>query len=91
MLNLVFQRSTIIEREIDTEFKQYWARLSSEQKKSLLNIAKIFIGAYDQTSTPEIKEKLIVEERKRYFAGCSQSCSWAVVKSMALNKNERAT
>ena len=76
---------------IDTEFKQYWAMLSSEQKKSLLNIAKIFIGVYDQMGTTENREKLIVEERRRYFAGCGKSCSWADVKSMWLNKNERAT
>ena len=74
---------------LDNEFMQYWLKLSLGQKESLLSVAKNFVGLRDETDTINLRKKLIQEEREKHLSGESKSYSWAEVKSMALNKDQR--
>ena len=74
---------------LDNEFMQYWLRLSSVQKESLLSVAKNFVGIKGETDVTDLRKKLILEERDKYLRGEGNSYSWEAVKSMALNKEQR--
>jgi len=74
---------------LDNEFMQYWLKLSLRQKESLLSVAKNFVGLREETDTVDLRKRLIQEERERHLQGESKSFSWAEVKRMALNKDQR--
>ena len=74
---------------LDNEFMQYWLRLSSVQKESLLSVAKNFVGIKDETDVTDLRKKLILEEREKYLRGEGNSYSREEVKNMALNKAQR--
>jgi hypothetical protein len=40
---------------LDSEFMQYWLRLSLGQKESLLNVAKNFVGLREVADTVELR------------------------------------
>jgi hypothetical protein len=64
-------------------------KLSLGQKESLLNVAKNFVGLRGETDAADLRKKLILEEREKHLRGESKSYSWAEVKNMALNKDQR--
>lgn len=66
---------------LDSEFLQYWLKLSPGQKESLLNVAKNFVGLQSEDDVVDLRKKLIQEEREKYLRG--------EVKKMALNKDQR--
>ncbi len=74
---------------LDSEFMQYWLKLSLVQKESLLSVAKNFVGLQDETDGTNLRKKLIQEERQKYLQGEGKSFSWQEVKDMALNKDRR--
>lgn len=74
---------------LDSEFMQYWLRLSLGQKESLLNVAKNFVGFQNETDVANLRKKLIQEEREKYLRGEGKSFTWEEVKNMALNKDQR--
>ncbi|HMI61347.1 MAG TPA: hypothetical protein VK518_10570 [Puia sp.] len=74
---------------LDNEFMQYWLRLSSVQKESLLSVAKNFVGIKGEADATDLRKKLILEEREKYLRGEGNSYSWEEVKNMALNKDQR--
>ncbi|HWB93645.1 MAG TPA: hypothetical protein VG605_17410 [Puia sp.] len=74
---------------LDSEFMQYWLRLSLGQKESLLSVAKNFVGLQNETEAVDLRKKLIQEEREKYLRGEDRSFSWEEVKAMALNKDKR--
>jgi hypothetical protein len=70
---------------LDSEFMQYWLRLSLGQKESLLNVAKNFVGLREDTDVIDMRKQLIQEERQKYFREEGKSFSWEEVKEMAIN------
>lgn len=70
---------------------QYWLRLSSGQKESLLNVAKNFVGLRDRdkTTVTDLRKEIIQEEREKYLRGEGQSFSWEEVKNLARHKDQR--
>jgi hypothetical protein len=74
---------------LDSEFMQYWTKLSLLQKESLLSVAKNFVGLRDEADVVDLRKKLIQEERERYLRGEGRSSSWEEVKNMARNKELR--
>ena len=74
---------------LDSEFMQYWLRLSLGQKESLLNVAKNFVGLREETDTLDLRKRLIQEERQKYLRGEDKSFSWEEVKEMAIKKDKR--
>ena len=74
---------------LDSEFMQYWLKLSLGQKESLLNVAKNFVGIREESNVADQRKVLIQEEREKYLRGEGRSRSWEEVKAMALNKDQR--
>ena len=74
---------------LDSEFMQYWLKLSLGQKESLLSVAKNFVGLENETEGADLRKKLIQEERERYLRSEGRSYSWEEVKNMAINKDIR--
>jgi hypothetical protein len=74
---------------LDSEFMQYWLKLSLVQKESLLSVAKNFVGLQSETDVIDLRKKLIREEREKYLQEEGKSFSWQEVKNMALNKDKR--
>jgi hypothetical protein len=74
---------------LDSEFMQYWLRMSPGQKESLLNVAKNFVGLREETDVVDSRKEIIQEERQKYLRGEGKSFNWEEVKEMALNKDKR--
>lgn len=74
---------------LDSEFMQYWLRMSLGQKESLLNVAKNFVGIREETDVAGLRKQIIQEERQKYLRGEGKSFNWEEVKEMALNKDKR--
>jgi len=74
---------------LDSEFMQYWIKLSLVQKESLLSVAKNFVGLESEDNVVDLRKKLIQEEREKYLRGEGKSLSWDEVKKMACNKDQR--
>ena len=75
---------------LDSEFMQYWNKLTPVQKESLLSVAKNYVQIKDETlDIDTLRKKTIMEERERYLNGEGSSHSWEAVKEMALNKEKR--
>jgi hypothetical protein len=71
---------------LDSEFMQYWLRLSLGQKESLLNVAKSFVGLREETDALDLRKQLIQEERQKYLRGEGKSFSWEEVKEIDPSK-----
>jgi hypothetical protein len=75
---------------LDNEFLQYWLKLTSDEKESLLNVAKQFVALKNESSdTDDLRKQLVMEERAKYLKGEGQSYSWEQVKQMASDKEKR--
>jgi hypothetical protein len=76
---------------LDSEFLQYWTKLSIVQKESLLQVAKNYVHDPETgASVSDVRKKMILEDRVNYFNGtASGSYSWEQVKDMAANKEKR--
>lgn len=73
---------------LDTEFMQYWSKLTTTEKESLLSVAKQFVQLKSE-DTDDLRKQLVMEERASYLKGESKSYSWDEVKDMAMNKEKR--
>lgn len=75
---------------VDTEFMQYWLKLTVVEKQSLLSVAKQYVMLKgDDENIDELRKQLVMEEREKYLKGEGKSLSWDAVKEMAVNKNKR--
>jgi hypothetical protein len=74
---------------LDSEFMQYWLRLSLGQKESLLNVAKNFVGLREETDAVDLRKQLVQEERQKYLRGEGKCFRWEEVKEMAIYKDKR--
>lgn len=75
---------------LDSEFMQYWSKLTMVEKESLLTVAKNYVQAKgDQSDISELRRKIIAQERESYLQGKGESYSWEQVKAMALDKSNR--
>jgi hypothetical protein len=73
---------------LDNEFMQYWSRLTTTEKESLLNVAKQYVQLKSEDSD-DLRKQLVMEERATYLNGEGKSFTWDEVKNMALNKEKR--
>ena len=75
---------------LDSEFMEYWAKLSVVQKESLLSVARNYVQSPDTAaSVAELRKKMILQDRQHYLQGKGTTYSWEQVKQMALNKEKR--
>jgi hypothetical protein len=75
---------------LDTEFMQYWSKLTIVEKQSLLSVAKQYVLLKrDDEDMDELRKQLVMEEREKYLNGEGKSFSWDEVKKMAVNKEKR--
>jgi hypothetical protein len=75
---------------VDSEFMQYWSRLTVVEKESLLSVAKNYVQLKQEgISSDEMRKKMIEQEREIYLRGEGASYSWEEVKQMAVNKEKR--
>lgn len=74
---------------LDTEFQEYWAKLSVVEKESLLTVAKNYVELkQDDEGHEEVIKKLVRQEREKYLNG-GKLFTWEEVKEMAFNKEKR--
>lgn len=73
---------------LDSEFLQYWEKLSIVEKQSLLSVAKNYVYLKEEDAD-ELRKKLIREERENYIKGKGKNLNWEEVKEMAQNKEKR--
>jgi hypothetical protein len=75
---------------LDSEFMQYWSKLTVVEKESLLNVAKNYVLLKEEEpDLSEIRRSLVQEEREKYLKGEGRSYSWEEVKQMAIDKEKR--
>lgn len=75
---------------LDSEFMQYWSKLTIVEKESLLNVAKQYVQLKNEDSdTDDLRKQLVMEEREKYLKGEGKSFNWDEVKEMAINKQKR--
>ncbi len=75
---------------LDSEFLQYWNKLTLVEKESLLSVAKNYVQLKEETTDINmLRKNMIQEERERYLSGNGNSYSWEDVKEMAMNKEKR--
>ena len=74
---------------LDSEFMQYWIKLSPLQKESLLSVAKNFVGFNQDIDLTELQNKIMQEEREKYLRGEGMSYTREDVKKAAFNKDHR--
>ena len=75
---------------IDTEFMQYWLKLTPVEKESLLTVAKNYVQLKEEVEDAEdTRRRLIEEERNAYLSGKCKAYSWEQVKDMARHKDQR--
>lgn len=68
---------------LDNEFMKYWAKLSDEEKQSLLKMAKQYVLLKDDlTGTEEFNQQLLQEERASYGTRKNKSFSREEVKEL---------
>lgn len=73
---------------LDSEFMQYWSKLTVVQKESLLHVAKNYVQL-EQGDISDYRTKLIEAEREAYLNGDGKSFTWQQVKEMAISKEKR--
>ena len=73
---------------LDNEFMQYWSKLTTTEKESLLSVAKQYVQLKSE-DTDDLRKQLVMEERASYLKGEGKSFSWDEVKEMATNKEKR--
>lgn len=75
---------------LDTEFMEYWSKLSVVEKESLLHVAKNYVELKNTFSnSSDFRRKLILQEREDYLQGKGKSYSWNEVKELAINPQKR--
>ena len=75
---------------LDTEFMEYWSKLSVAEKESLLHVAKNYVQLKDiHANNSDFRRKLILQEREDYLQGKGKSYSWNEVKDLAINPQKR--
>jgi len=75
---------------LDNEFMQYWSKLTTVEKESLLSVAKQYVQLKKEANdTNDLRRQLVMEEREKYLKGEGRSFSWDEVKEMAINKGKR--
>ncbi len=75
---------------LDTEFMEYWSKLSVVEKESLLRVAKNYVELKDtHANSSDFRRKLILQEREDYLQGKGKSYSWDEVKELAINPQKR--
>jgi hypothetical protein len=79
------------EPQVDSEFMQYWSRLTIVEKESLLIVARNYVQLKGQLdpSSGDARYLLVQQEREEYLKGEGGSYSWEEVKEMALDKKKR--
>jgi len=73
---------------LDSEFMQYWSKLTVAEKESLLNVARQYVQLKTEDAN-DLRKQLVMEERVAYLKGEGKSYSWDEVKDMAVNKEKR--
>jgi hypothetical protein len=73
---------------LGNEFMQYWSRLTTTEKESLLSVAKQYVQLKSEDSD-DLRKQLVMEERAAYLKGEGKSFTWDEVKNMATNKEKR--
>lgn len=75
---------------VDSEFMQYWSKLTVVEKESLLSVAKNYVQLKQEgMSSDDMRRRMIEQEREKYLRGEGKSYSWEEVKQMAVNKEKR--
>lgn len=74
---------------LDSEFMQYWSKLTLVEKESLMNVAKNYVQLKENEDLSDTRTKLILAERAAYMRGEGKSFSWKEIKERALNKDRR--
>ena len=76
--------------KLESEFANYWSKLTIVQKESILQVVKNFVYANDASEgiIPEEQWEKILQEREAHYQG-SKSYTWEEVKEMARNKEKR--
>lgn len=70
-------------RHLDSEFMEYWLKLSVAQKESLLSVARNFV---ERTDTNERRRNIILEEKEKYLRGERNSFTSEQVRQIAMHK-----
>lgn len=73
---------------LDNEFMQYWSKLTTTEKESLLSVAKQYVQLKSEDAA-DLRKQLVMEERANYLKGEGTSLSWDEVKDKAINKERR--
>jgi hypothetical protein len=73
---------------LDNEFMQYWSKLTTTEKESLLSVAKHYVQLKSEDSD-DLRKQLVMEERAAYLKGEGKSFTWDEVKNMATDKEKR--
>ena len=75
---------------LDKEFMEYWSKLSVVEKESLLAVAKNYVELKQNlANSPDLRKKIILQERGKYIQGEGKSHTWKDVKDMAINPKKR--
>lgn len=75
---------------LDIEFMEYWSKLSSGEKESLLTVAKNYVELKHEEEDAEIaRKKRIMQDREDYLNGIGKTYSWEEAKEMIVNKEKR--
>lgn len=75
---------------VDSEFMQYWSKLTVVEKESLLSVAKNYVLLKQEgISSEDMRKSMIEQEREKYLRGEGASYSWEEVKQMAMHKEKR--
>ena len=65
----------------DNEFMQYWSRLTTTEKESLLTVARQYVQLKNEDAD-DIRKHLVMEERASYLKTEDKSFGWDEVKDM---------
>ena len=67
---------------LDNEFMQYWSKLTTTEKESLLTVAQQYVQLRSEDAD-DLRKQLVMEESASYLKGEGKSFSWEEVKDMA--------
>lgn len=73
---------------LDNEFMQYWSKLTTTEKESLLTVARQYVQLKSEDAD-DLRKQLVMKERASYLKGEGRSFNWEEVKDMAANKEKR--
>ena len=63
----------------DNEFMQYWSKLTTTEKESLLTVARQYVQLKNEDAD-DIRKQLVMEERASYLKTEDKSFGWDEVK-----------